>query len=106
MTQPPPPPIAPKATNANGVEVIPKTAAQQKRSALYTWIAALGIGLPWVCGLFVKIEPQLKQLFPKHAEVIGLISQIVGTVGIAMLASQRSGSANDAQRVNFSGGGG
>jgi len=104
--------VNPNITPSNGptptivtsppVSVIPKTKEQQVRSAWYTLIAGLGLVLPAICDFIGKIEPQLKALFPKEAEIIGPICQIASGIGILLLASQRKNSAETEQSVNLS----
>lgn len=96
---PPPDPSAPPATA--GVTVIAKNSEQQRRSALYTWLAALGLGLPPLLDALGKLAPSLKRLFPKHADAIGAICEVCGALGIAMLAGQRTGSIKNTATVNF-----
>ena len=81
------------------ISVIPTTGAQVKRSANYTWLLSLALGIPGTLVLIGNIAPDVVQplsvLFPKYKEIIVALGSIAASVGAALLAKQRQNSAKD-----------
>ena len=84
------------------VAVISKNAKQETRSAHYTWLVTLGLAIPSILILVGNITPQLQVIFSRHAQIVGALGGIAASIGTALLASQRQGSAKDEATVNYS----
>jgi hypothetical protein len=91
-----------RTPSAAPIVVIQKTAAQQVRSARYTWLVSAGLGLVTLCTVLSKIAPHLGVFFPGHTAQIAAVGDILAviggsgaTLGAAMLGSQRQNSVGD-----------
>lgn len=103
MTQTPQTSAAVVPAAIDGVTVIPKTAAQQRRSAIYNWIISIAIGTPGVLMIIGQLSGQLAVLFPKYGPTIIAVCSLCAALGHALRANQLGNSAKCAMQVDFSG---
>lgn len=101
QTPPPPDPAAPTATQ--GVSVVPKTSAQQKRSAWYTSFAGAAAFLGGLVEAVQIMAPEIQKVLPE--KWVHAFSMLTLGLSILALAKQRAGGVKDVSTVNYSDGG-